>query len=577
MKTQDEKDKLSQLPDCAAEFIKQIIKKMSYRRKVRRDVQAELIAHFEDALKDFETEKERGERARDLIAEFGDVKLLAILLRRAKKRCRPLWRTIAARSFQMLGILILSFIVFEVWFFSGKPTISVDYLSQLNKINQSQLKNELNGWPNLEKAMELFVEPDQNTYEIIRMRNGWATPIDSRRYNELSEENQKAVKKWIEQNNAAWREFVASGKGEYFFSQWERKNKDQDIGDIISSQLDVMRMFVNLGIWRSRVAEADGQFATALNECIALIHVGKNWQNMKGTIAQQRQGLFFSVYAMDEIFSIISSHEVPVSELNNLQQELEDIYSNGFPLLDIKQEELFFLDNVQNFYTMGGPGGGHIIPEKLKTLVYKDDIEDFHAGFLPWTLRYITGDRVPAEILFNYSCLTMAGRDEIVAKFNEFYNESIILSKMSPYEKHIKGIKTNADAVLNPFDRFLIVTIFSHPMFLTSDWVYCGKLEYEALLTTIALKSWYLDKGDYPISLEQLIEGGYLNKLPFDPFSGKSLIYKKTKNNFLLYSVGQNFIDDGGEVIKYLVRDEVYIYKWGLDYKGDAVFWPVQD
>jgi len=47
------------------------------------------------------------------------------------------------------------------------------------------------------------------------------------------------------------------------------------------------------------------------------------------------------------------------------------------------------------------------------------------------------------------------------------------------------------------------------------------------------------------------------------------LVYGKTDDNFVLYSVGPNFKDDGGEV----VRDEKgRIKKW--DDQGDAVLWP---
>ena len=74
---------LQNLPACAVEFIKLVIRKMRYRRKVRRDVQAELAAHFEDEIKDCATDKEKEQKAQQLIAGFGDVKLLAVLLRRA--------------------------------------------------------------------------------------------------------------------------------------------------------------------------------------------------------------------------------------------------------------------------------------------------------------------------------------------------------------------------------------------------------------------------------------------------------------------------------------------------------------
>ena len=74
-------DKLFEnLPERAAEFITLVIKKIRYRRKVRADVAAELAAHFEDALKDCTTEDEKQKKAEQLIEQFGDVKLLGVLL-----------------------------------------------------------------------------------------------------------------------------------------------------------------------------------------------------------------------------------------------------------------------------------------------------------------------------------------------------------------------------------------------------------------------------------------------------------------------------------------------------------------
>jgi len=89
------------------QIIKSVIKKMRYRKKVRAEVLAELVSDFESELKDFTTEEEREAKAQQLIEDFGDAKLLGRLLRRAKKRCRPLWRTIVARTFQTVGVLVL--------------------------------------------------------------------------------------------------------------------------------------------------------------------------------------------------------------------------------------------------------------------------------------------------------------------------------------------------------------------------------------------------------------------------------------------------------------------------------------
>ncbi|MEN6337652.1 MAG: hypothetical protein ABFE01_25645, partial [Phycisphaerales bacterium] len=81
----------NELPPCVSEFVRTVAGKIRYRRKVREDVQAELTAHFEDELRDVTDPAEREKRAKQLIEGFGDVELLAVLCRRAKKRCRPAW------------------------------------------------------------------------------------------------------------------------------------------------------------------------------------------------------------------------------------------------------------------------------------------------------------------------------------------------------------------------------------------------------------------------------------------------------------------------------------------------------
>jgi len=66
--------------------------------------------------------------------------------------------------------------------------------------------------------------------------------------------------------------------------------------------------------------------------------------------------------------------------------------------------------------------------------------------------------------------------------------------------------------------------------------------------------------------LQDVVSGGYLKELPMDPFSGRPLVYRVTKENFILYSFGCDFDDDGGKVSK-----------WGRGEEGgDQVFWPVQ-
>ncbi len=250
---------LGNLPACVCEFVRGVVKKMRYRRKVRQDVQNELTAHFEDELKEYKTDEERRQKAQRLIAEFGDVKLLAVLLRRAKKRCRPLWRTVVARTFQTVGVLVLCLIVYTIWFMSGKPSIRVDYLAQLNQMSRPSLRGEDNAWPHYEKAIQLFVEPAE---ELVKSDAfGSSGEQGDRSFSKLVRQEQE-ISKWIEQNVSAWQEFEAGSSKAYCYREHQYSSEnpnDRLLLCVTLPHVQVLRGLAKLGVWRARAAAARSQ------------------------------------------------------------------------------------------------------------------------------------------------------------------------------------------------------------------------------------------------------------------------------------------------------------------------------
>ena len=92
------------------------------------------------------------------------------------------------------------------------------------------------------------------------------------------------------------------------------------------------------------------------------------------------------------------------------------------------------------------------------------------------------------------------------------------------------------------------------------------RADEQALITTLALLRYNADKGGYPANFPDIVSAGYLKELPIDPFSNKPFVYKQTRNNFTLYSFGEDYDDDGG------VHS-----KWGRGEEGgDQVFWPLE-
>jgi competence protein ComGC len=556
MEKREKDGQFDNLPGCAVEFIRLVIKKMRYRRKVRRDVQRELAAHFEDELKGCAADKEREQKARQLISEFGDVKLLGVLLRRAKKRCRPVWRMVVARTFQTIGVLILLFVLYTGWFLTGKPTISVDYLAMWNQMSRPQVQDEDNAWPHYEKAITLFVKPDDELRKIVDNTPRYIG------FGGLNEEERQKIRKWVERNEAAWREFVAASSKSYCYREYscDPNNKEKWLFNVLLPHLAAIKGLARLGCWQALIQMDANQPRQAVEDCLAIARAGSHWQG-KGTLIEQLVGLAINSLACEEILNIAETKGFSSIDLKHLQQQLSQIYPQSFPLMNMEGERLLFMDAVQHLFTEGGPGGGHLVPHKL---TYLGDITG-------------SADEVRINMVrlpfYTAAAMVHVGRDETIAKGNEIYDRQSSRAKMSPYQRHISdpnGVN-NMISTLSRY-RYFLVHIIMPAVDRASEIAYRGRASHQATVTVLALQRWRLEKNEYPVKLDELVAAGYLKELPADPFSDKPLVYKRTGDDFTLYSVGFNFKDDGGESGK---DSKGRPTKWRDN--GDTVFWPVPE
>ena len=86
----------------------------------------------------------------------------------------------------------------------------------------------------------------------------------------------------------------------------------------------------------------------------------------------------------------------------------------------------------------------------------------------------------------------------------------------------------------------------------------------EMLKTLIALQLHNVEHGSYPATLDELVEKGYLTEVPRDLFHKDlaPLIYRSEPDgSLILYSVGPNGIDDGGE----------HDTSWSGEYRRDDI------
>jgi hypothetical protein len=548
----DTKTGFSELPACAAEFIDCVIKKMRYRRKVREDVQAELAGHFEDEIKDCPTDKEKQQKAQQLITDFGDVKLLAVLLRRAKKRCRPLWRTVVVRAFQTVGVLIVCFIFYTIWFVSGKPIVRVDYLAQFNQMSRPQVSDEDNAWLHYERAIELYVKPSDELNRIPALRN-WKKPA-YRSFAALGEQERREIGKWVRQNEEAWQKFKTGSSRLYYYREYTIDKGDMLLS-VVLPHLATLRHLIIVGLWRSRMQIEKDETAQALNDCLAVARAGGHWQGW-GTIVEQLSGLTFSRAGYEGILDITATKDISAADLKQLQQQLSQIYPKGYPLMNLEGERLVFHDIVQHIFTDGGPGGGHLIPQRLSFI---DEITG--GGF----------DGMDDLIFGTAIGMIHARRHDTINRFNKVFDRQIENAKRTPYDRHISKVVDEGDDIILavPKFRYMLVRLFMPSLGRACHYAYRGRALHEATVTVLALKRWRIEKGQYPMSLSELVAAGYIEQLPMDPHSDKPLVYKKTDDSFVLYSLGPDFDDDGG------VENPEDSQKRRQEGPGDEVFWPV--
>ncbi len=78
---------------------------------------------------------------------------------------------------------------------------------------------------------------------------------------------------------------------------------------------------------------------------------------------------------------------------------------------------------------------------------------------------------------------------------------------------------------------------------------YTTRTELDATLTLFALNEYHCRNDAYPDTLDQLVPE-FLPRLPIDYADRQPLRYRRTAEGFLLYSIGQNGVDDGGSCRK---------------------------
>ena len=109
------------------------------------------------------------------------------------------------------------------------------------------------------------------------------------------------------------------------------------------------------------------------------------------------------------------------------------------------------------------------------------------------------------------------------------------------------------------YHRLLKITPANHPLLFVMGWwqsraaITRAEIKHKTavaheqlLVTELALRGYLAGEGHAPARLDDLTNG-YLTWLPQDPFRAQPLVYRPQGTNWVLYSVGADGVDDGGQ------------------------------
>jgi hypothetical protein len=541
------------LPADVADLVLQVVRRSKLWRSEQVDVAKELAAHFQDGLA-------AGQTPKQLVGSFGDPQQAAQLIRRAKKRGRPLIWYLWHYGWCMVATLVGLYILAGLYLMMGRPTIKTDYLAIINQ-RAASVPEEKRAWPLYREALgEMLV----NGFFPKWARNPELAPSDAAWAEATG---------WLKEHEPALRLMRAAAKrSDLGFPVWssiksfrpEDRKVLQEIGDrdqvfgepkyepledrmLIGALLphaQVLRRVAQLLMIDARRAGSVGNGDTALADVIAILGVGRHSEETPFLVTTF-VGVAIREIAFAAIQETVADHpalwtDAQLGELAHAVAAADINWQRGF-----EGERASFCDVVQRLYTDDGNGDGRITAEGLRRVVEFANVWDIDrmTGLKAWRMRF--GD-LAVEAVAPASVLVMAPRREVVDKYDQLMEQWKAKMHVPFWELSETDWKDPlADWTAADKLRYLPLSLMTPPDLRKGIESYNGVRD--GVLIGIALELYHREHGAWPQSLNDL-SPRWLPSVPVDRITGEPLHYKIVDDRPVVYSVGIDRDDDGGRV-----------------------------
>jgi hypothetical protein len=414
-------------------------------------------------------------------------------------------------------VIILTLITVGFYMIQGNPKVAVDYLAEYNRISQP-----VNYDPN-QNAQKLYNEAIDTFFKMPRKlaKTSVEWPWD------FNQAEQNLLQSWLIANKNSIQKFKEASKEPYF---WIKSRAfDNDLRGIKIFELYDLRELFDAILWDAKTKAINGEYYESFEDLLAQYRASFQKCDTPRFIMVFRDSLQNLQQVTRTTLLIIKKTQVPVSILNLFQENIEELISYKFHPPDLTADKLFTYDILQRMYVYKADGTGRLSWEGIKDI----------SGYDPSCLVGSWG-----TIKF---CFAGPTQKEVKDQIDSYYKQVEEGFKITPWQLH--------QTKPNFFEDQLDLLNFENLFLLAYGTIYRGEYynyyntqsQLKALMTTIAILRFRQDKGRLPNNLDELVKDGYLKELPADPYSDKSLVYGVEGEDFKIYSVGENFTDNGGK------------------------------
>lgn len=334
------------------------------------------------------------------------------------------------------------------------------------------------------------------------------------------------ITEWLAANQDALDQFRAAT--DFEFRGMFMETDDGTVIGLLLPQLSKTRLLAKAAVIEARQLEAAGDVDAAMDRYLDVMAAGAH-AGQGPTLIENLVGIAMQTLASRQALDSFARLDDDDVDYVGLAEAMVDSYRPTRPIEETFQfERVMILDVIQRSYEWS--------PETESYRVSEEGLEHFSN-----TLG-ITGGGGPAELALGF-VLGNIGFESMTEQVNTHYDALTDAARM-PYQQGRQAFRDAEAPMRDPNFRFrnpllaVLMPSLSRAAHLTTK----SESSRRATLLVTHLRAHRQQYGTYPDSLDVFGDAEML----VDPFTDQSFAYYRDGEDFTLYSLGGNGIDDGG-------------------------------